>query len=105
MGIDTVFPLDECFFAKENPITEDEIKKAFSKRVGFLGGYSLGFLGGTSTLDYLHGSKRDLYDTFFQLAGKKSISSLDDDALLEALDKLAYLVPQSGSSGFRLTIV
>lgn len=90
MSVDSIFPLEQWFSA-----TSEGSTNAFSRRVGFLGGYSLGFLGSLSTLDFLFNKNRDLYDTFFQLAGKSVSSSLDDESLLASLDRLARLVPQS----------
>lgn len=92
LKVDSWFHVDPEEYASILPGSEDEAKfkkEQFAKRVGYLGGYSLGLTEGLSALDRLYEIDKQLFKTFYTEVARIRPSVLSIETLIEYLSKIS----------------
>jgi uncharacterized protein YoxC len=92
----SALPIDSWFHIKPEEYasvasgSEDAFKKQqFAKRVGYLGGYSLGLTEGLSSLDRLYESDQELFKNFYSEVARFRPSVIPIEVLIEYLSNIS----------------
>lgn len=100
----SALPIDSWFHVKPEEYAsvasdgEDTFKKQqFAKRVGYLGGYSLGLTEGLSSLDRLYESDKELFKNFYSEVARFRPSVIPIEVLIEYLSNISQ---KNAISGF-----